>query len=159
MELQSHQAAAERNPKRPDIDAVMARLHLTQQKLDVYQAELAAQKSLAELELEDAKSELDHALQRLKNAQTRVTAGDAKELEVLNAERAVEKATFRLKRAETLLGLFQKVDRPDEATSFKWQPRKTPTPDDSRPASPDGNPTTPASPREKSLRKASSPSF
>lgn len=159
VELQAHQAAAERNPKRGDIDAVMARLRLTQRKLDVYRAELAAQKSLAELELKDARSELDHSLRTLDSAQTRFKSGFVKEREVLDSERAVEKATFRFKRAETLLNLFQKVDRPEEATSFKPQPRKTPTPDDTRPKSLDGSPTTPASSREKPLRKASSPSL
>jgi len=95
----------------------------------------------------------------LKNAQTRFKSGFTKEREVLDAERAVEKATFRLKRAETLLSLFQKVVRPEEATLLKPQSRKTPVPDDSRPESPDGTPTTPASSREKPLRKAPSPSL
>jgi hypothetical protein len=129
VELQAHQAAAERNPKRIDLDAVMARLRLTQRRLDVYRAELAAQESLAKLELEDAKSEVDHSVRSLDNAETRFKSGVAKEPEVLDAQRAVEKATFRLKRAETLLSLFQKVGRPKGATSFKPQPQKTPAAD------------------------------
>jgi hypothetical protein len=122
--------AAERNPKRPDLDAVMARLRLTQRRLDVYRAELAAQKSLAELELEDAKSEVKHSVRTLDSWQARFDVGVTGP-ELNNAQRAVEKAEFRLKRAETLLSLFQKVDRPEDATSFKPRPQKTPTPGDS----------------------------
>jgi len=128
VELQSHQTAAERNPKRPDIEAVQARLRLTHRRLDVYRAELAAQKSLAKLEVDDAKSEVDHSVRTLDNAQTRFKSGVAKEPEVLDAQRAVEKASFRLKRAETLLGLFHQSDEPEKSTPFKPQPPKTPTP-------------------------------